>query len=212
MSYWAVYLTVERANPKALNRAFILMQDFDYSEYPADSRLMLLTSKEMPSETKATSLPLPEISTNAFAGTSLADVNTFVRSHADFNASYKLQGTKLSAAIWLVIDQKGLETSTCLVCEQYYDSGEDGENGEGLTDQFRACRIPYEEAWIMMANLDVANMGFEEYVDEDAGKQEDGSWKWKSFPSDSKEGDAPSAGDIKRAKALQELRDGGYAD
>ncbi|KAJ7681365.1 hypothetical protein B0H17DRAFT_65454 [Mycena rosella] len=138
---------------------------------------------------------------------SLADVNTFVRAHTS-----ALRRTDLSDADWLVIDQKGLETFTCLVCEQYYDPGEDEDGGEGMTDEFRACRIPYEVAWLMIKNLHVGKVEFEDWVDEDAGMQDDGSWRWKSFPPYSQEGDAPSVEDIKRVKALQELRDGGHVD
>jgi hypothetical protein len=59
----------------------------------------------------------------------------------------------------------------------------------------------------MIANLDIANMGFEDFVDEEAGEQADGAWRWQPF----ERGDM-SNGDIMREKALQELRDGGYAD
>ncbi|KAJ7291024.1 hypothetical protein C8J57DRAFT_1211556 [Mycena rebaudengoi] len=59
---------------------------------------------------------------------------------------------------------KGLETSTCLVCE-HASGDEDGgeeeeEEGEKKLAQFRACRIPYEHAWKMFSNLDIPNMGF----------------------------------------------------
>ena len=46
-----------------------------------------------------------------------------------------------------------------------------------MTDKFRAVRIPYTEAWAIFCNLDVANMGFEDWMNEDAGVQEDGAYK-----------------------------------
>ncbi|KAJ7461663.1 hypothetical protein FB451DRAFT_1371347 [Mycena latifolia] len=210
MSNWAVFLTAPRVAPKALNRAFLLIQDFEFSNYPADSRWMLLTSKDLPAKPfVASTLPLPEISGNDFAGMSLDEINAFVRSH-----SSALEGKDLSASNWLVIDQKGLESFTCLVCEQYYNPGDDegeGEGEEGMTDKFRACRLPYEEAHAVIANLDIANMGFEDFVDEDAGPQEDGSWNWVSFSSATEETGSNEV-EIKREKALKELRDGGHAD
>ncbi|KAJ7739077.1 hypothetical protein DFH07DRAFT_944009 [Mycena maculata] len=207
MSNWAVFLTADRTSFKALNRALLLLQDFEFSEYPQDIRWVLLSSKELPSTpAKATTLPVSDTSSNAFASMSFVDINTFVRANET-----ALQAAEISASDWLIIDQKGLETSTCLVCEQYY-KGEDEEDGEegGLTNEFRACRIPYEQAWGMISNLDIANMGFEDYVDEDAGEQEDGSWKWVSFDGDAS--DEKSEYETKREKALQELRDHGYAD
>ncbi|KAJ6526298.1 hypothetical protein DFH09DRAFT_1187960 [Mycena vulgaris] len=211
MDNWAVFLTAPRARafPKALNRAFLLIQDFEYSEYPADSRWILLKSTELPAgPLAATTPPLAEISGNDFAEMSFVEINAFVRAHPD-----ALEDLGLSAGNWLIIDQKGLETSTCLVCEQYSDSGsEDGEMG--MADEFRACRIPYEEAHSMITNLDIGNMGFEEFVDEEAGEQEDGSWKWMSFTpdvNDSESGKATEA-EMKRKRALKELRDGGHTD
>ncbi|KAJ6603234.1 hypothetical protein DFH09DRAFT_1124027 [Mycena vulgaris] len=215
MSNWAVFITAERFSPKALNRALLLIQDFEYSAYPADSRWMVLTSTDLTpaaSPFAATALPFEiPANGNAFAGMSLTEINTFVRANQD-----ALQAVELSAGDWLVIDQKGLETSTALVCEQYYNSGEEEHGGgeEGLTDEFRACRIPYEQAWIMITNLDIANMDFEDFVDEEAGKQEDGSWKWMSFTPDEgrDEGEEPTEPEVKREKALKELREGGHAD
>ncbi|KAJ7701408.1 hypothetical protein B0H17DRAFT_1045297 [Mycena rosella] len=208
MSNWAVFLTLESPSSKALNRAFVLIQDFEYSD-----RWMLLTSKEPPAdEFEATALLLSEILSNDFAGMSLAEINTFVRTHSNTLS----EGPDLSASNWLVIDQKGLETSTCLVCEQYYNSGEEenkDEEEEGMTDKFRSCRIPYEKAHAMIANLDIANMGFEDFVDEEAGEQEDGRWKWVSFNPETEETEkGPTEVEIKREKELKELRDGGYAD
>ncbi|KAF9058396.1 hypothetical protein BDP27DRAFT_1343873 [Rhodocollybia butyracea] len=184
---WPVFITADLAGQsKVANRAFVLIQDFEYTKYLTESPWVLMTSQELPLEPPvATSIPLPDSSRNDFTGMSLADVNAFVRTHKDV-----LERLKLSPYTWLVIDQKGLETSTCIVCED-------------IEQQFRACRIPYEKAWSMTANLDIANMGFEEYVDEEAGVQEDGTWKWQPFEGESKEREREV--ELKREKALQEL-------
>ncbi|KAJ7784250.1 hypothetical protein B0H16DRAFT_1402060 [Mycena metata] len=208
---FAVFVTTKPSG-KALNRAFLLIQDFEFGKYPKDSRWTLITSKKAPSEPPpATVLPIPDISNkNAFASSSMAEINTFIRENEDFIAKMGV-----SAGDWLIIDQKGLESSTCLVCEQIYNPGEDGEGGEGeagMTSEFRACRLPYEWAWSMICNLDIANMGFEEFVDEDAGEQEDGSWKWMSFNPSTEDNEEETAEEAKRGAALKELRDGGYAD
>ncbi|KAJ7701380.1 hypothetical protein B0H17DRAFT_1195183 [Mycena rosella] len=193
MSNWAVFLAATRASRKALNRTLVLLQDFEYSEYPVDSSWKLITSKELPAGPfAATALPVPEIARNAFAGMSLAEINTF--------------GADLSAGNWFIVDQKGLETSTCLVCDQYHDSGEeDGdedEDKEGIKDMFRACRIPYEEANSMMVNLDIANMGFEDFVDKDARVQKEGSWKWAASIPDAEETEStePTDAEVKKRR------------
>jgi hypothetical protein len=191
-----------------LNRAFLLIQDFEFSKYPEEAGWKLLTSKTLtPGEFEA-SIPPLRVSSNDFAGMSLEEINAFVRTNAA-----GLEEMDLSVSNWLVIDQKGLETSTCVVCEQYYNGGSDEEDGEGeaeMTDAFRAARLPYEQAHTMVVNLDIANMGFEDFVDEDAGEQEDGTWKWQSFPPQERDGDeGPNEVQVKREAALKELRDAG---
>lgn len=80
-----------------------------------------------------------------------------------------------------------------------------------LSDRFRALRVSCDEAWIIFANLDISNMGFEEYADFDAGVQADGTFKWVGKFEDSND-----AGRIKqerkRAAALKAARDLGHID
>jgi hypothetical protein len=207
--------TLRPKRHQAFNRALLLMHDFEYAEYPAGSEWVLLTSAQLPSaEPGPTLLPVTAAdfsSGNAFVSKSLAEISAFV----DANRG-ALRNIGVSWAQWAVIDQKGLETSTCVVCR--YGSGlneeeeeEDVEEG-GWTSQFRACRMPHEEAYGMMANLEIGNMDFEAFVDERAGEQEDGAWRWGSFEPRDRGTNDMTAGEIKREKALQELRDGGYAD
>ncbi|KAF7342939.1 hypothetical protein MVEN_01723900 [Mycena venus] len=153
--------------------------------------------------TTASSLSDCALSRNDFTSMPLVDINlnTFVRTHDS-----KLKEIGISKYTWLVIDQRGLETSTCLVCDQFYNPG------EGWTSEFRACRLPWEEAWIMFANLDVANMRFEDYVDIHAGEQADGSWRWISCIPDTKEEFILSEAEVKREEALKALRDSGFVD
>ncbi|KAJ7653913.1 hypothetical protein DFH06DRAFT_1330009 [Mycena polygramma] len=51
------------------------------------------------------------MSYNDFALVSLAEINSFVRANEE-----PLEDLDVSSMEWLIIDQKGLETSTCLVC------------------------------------------------------------------------------------------------
>ncbi|KAJ7784241.1 hypothetical protein B0H16DRAFT_1783161 [Mycena metata] len=135
---FAVFVTVARPSAEftssastcslnpltALNCALLLIQNFEFGEYPKDSHWTLITSKEALSEPPpATVLPIPDISNkNAFASSSMAEINAFIRENEDFMAKMGV-----SAANWLVIDQKGLESSTCLVCSQICNPGEDEE-------------------------------------------------------------------------------------
>ncbi|KAJ7753296.1 hypothetical protein B0H14DRAFT_3512752 [Mycena olivaceomarginata] len=212
---WAVFVTA-KLSPRALNRALLLIQDFEYADYPAGSKWVLLTSAQLPSAAPGPMLlPVTHVDFsadngggNAFASKSLAEISAFVDANGD-----ALLKIGVTWAHWVVIDQKGLETSTCLVCKcgSGFDEEEE-EGGGGLTSEFRACRMPYEMALSMIVNLDIANMDFEDFVDEKAGVQEDGVWKWRSFDPSDRGTEDMTAEEIKREKALQELRDGGYAD
>ncbi|KAJ7612717.1 hypothetical protein FB45DRAFT_874921 [Roridomyces roridus] len=184
-----------------LNRALLLIQDFEYGDYPENGTWVLLTSETLPSTAPVpTKLPITSAPDNTdFASASLVEINTFMRAKEQ-----TLAALDLSSRNWVVIDQSGLDASTCLVCEQVYDYTEDDKgNSLGLTAQFPACRAPFEEAWIMMANLDISNMDFEEYVDQEKGQDGEGVWTWST--SFSEEGQ-------QRDKVLKELRDGGYSD
>ncbi|KAJ7069217.1 hypothetical protein C8F01DRAFT_1015022 [Mycena amicta] len=213
MSNWAIFLTATRAPPKTLNRALLFAQDFEFNEYPSDYGWVVLTSKNLPTTApEPTRLPIdPEITHSDFAGMSLAEINAFVRENSE-----ELEGINMSNFNWLVIDQRGLETSTCIVVEQYYDPGdEDDPASEGKhTDEFRACRLPYEQAWSMISNLSIANMGFEDFVDEYAGELEDGSWRWASFPPESEPNEVIAAGQVaaerQRREVYNELKADGY--
>jgi hypothetical protein len=83
-----------------------------------------------------------------------------------------------------------------------------------LPEEFRATRVPLTYAWIMFVNLDISNMGFEEYINMKAGIQEDGTWKWIGpFPPSNEALErADREEDAKRQKALKALRDLGHAD
>ncbi|KAJ7675564.1 hypothetical protein B0H17DRAFT_1334587 [Mycena rosella] len=176
----AVFITATTLFPEELDHIFFLIQADSAQTDPEDRRWLLLPSKNLPSTPPgATQPPLPALSSgkNAFAGMSLAEINVFVRRHED-----AFDALTISARNWLIVDQTCLGTATCLVCEQYYDIGNDeGVEGRGLIDEFRACRVPYEKAWSMIINLDIGNMHFVEWIDEAAGVQEDGSWKWLPF-------------------------------
>ncbi|KAF8160218.1 hypothetical protein K438DRAFT_1776567 [Mycena galopus ATCC 62051] len=209
---WPVFITAQIAPPKEVNRALLLIQDFEYTEYPTDVNWRLLISKALPSTLPpATIPPISEIVSNDFVRMTLADVNAFVRARENL-----LTEINLSSRNWLVIDQRGLETSTCLVCDQYYFhpfqwEGEDDVQ-EGYTAQFRACRIPYDEAWIVTQNLHIGNLYFEDFVDKDAGEMADGSWRWLSFAPSTEEIETKGESEMQREEESRVLREGGYVD
>ncbi|KAJ6493740.1 hypothetical protein C8R47DRAFT_1119488 [Mycena vitilis] len=217
---WLVFVTAVNTPQKELNRAFLLIQGFEYGYYPGSSEWLLwisnLQNLHPPSEdAEATPIPLPKIPYNDFALASLAEINAFVRANEK-----RLNDLDVSSVEWLIMDQKGLETSTCLVCQQVYNFGdavpeyevEVWEEGEGQTQQFRACRTPYEEAYNMVSSLEMGDTHFTDWVEGAAGVQEDGAWRWTSWRPDKDDSEEPLQHELKRQNAMQELRLGGYVD
>lgn len=153
---------------------------------------------------------------NAFSCSSADEIEEFiVESEKEFN---KL---KLSIYNWIIIDDRGFEGETCLVCENYdpdedeaVDEEEGGEGkGEGGKEKqdppsYRMARVPWIYAWNMFVNLDIANMGFDEWVDEEAGMQDDGAWKYAQWVDDTGDDETRR----KRAEALEKAREEGIIE
>lgn len=192
-----------------LNKAILLIQDFRFTN-DLDSNWVLLSSSTLPDETpKPTVPPLLDFNENDFAGSTFEDINKFLRTN-----EAKLEALHIATKNWVIIDQKALDTETCLVVEQLYYYNEEQDTGQFLPDEFRAARVPLTFAWSMYTNLDISNMGFEDFVDEKAGIQEDGAWKWigpfKRTLSAHERADREE--EAKRQKALKALRDLGHVD
>ena len=188
-----------------MNRAFLLLLDWEYTKDPFEESLwILINSSNLPDEApRITRPPIGDLARNDFAGFSLDAINTFVRSHES-----KLETLGMDASIWLIIDQKGIDDDTCLVVEQVTEYGSADEEIR-RTDKFGAARLPYMAAHSMCVNLSIANMDFEDFVDEDAGVQSDGAYKhaaWLDGEAQSKELKD------KRDAALNKLRGEGHVE
>ncbi|CAK5274400.1 unnamed protein product [Mycena citricolor] len=209
-SYFVIFVnTPNIPSGKDLNRAFLLVQDFRFNDYPPENggwKLVTLKDFSRDKTTAPTFPPLEEVIQNEFAGMSLKQINEYMLANED-----KLVAGDCSPHLWLVIDEKGFETSTCIVCE-HVDSSEEEQRVEDTSaaSGWRGCRLPFEEAHGMIVNLDIANMDFEEYVDEEAGLQDDGTYNWQSFDSEDEHSEEPPEWQLARDAAFEELRQGGF--
>ncbi|KAB8070393.1 hypothetical protein BDV29DRAFT_160525 [Aspergillus leporis] len=143
--------------------------------------------------------------TNAFASKSPNDVYLFLEENRE-----KFKGLDLTAWNWIVIDEKGFETETCLLGSRVLPDDEEDGDGNGEVVGYKICRIPWTRAWLMLANLDIANMGFEEWVDEKRGPVDEdfGAWAWVGpFDGAEKEDEEVLA---KRGEAVRQGVEGGY--
>ena len=186
---------------QALNRAWILLQDYEFTETPDDGSWILLTSTKLPDVApKATRLLSDEpIQDTSLANSTLSEISKFIETN-----EAELGKMEITSDNWIVIDQEGLDSSTCILVNRQFD-----EETNEIGQEFKALRLPLTEAWPMFANLDIANMDFEDWIDEDTGVQEDGLYKWVGpFPTEN-EGITQGKSDVeaKREAALKAAKD-----
>lgn len=90
-----------------------------------------------------------------------------------------------STSLFLLLDDEGVENQTILIFNR---AGNDPEEDKfGYVDEFNKVRVPWECAYSMWCNLDIANMGFDEFCNEEdmLDSTKDGTprrwWTYKNF-------------------------------
>ncbi|KAK7923979.1 GroES-like protein [Apiospora marii] len=101
---------------------------------------------------------------NAWAGASLSTIETFVQ------ATWALDGHALDRTLYLVIDDEGLRDKTCILAERIrsYEEKPSGDletRWSGVHD-YNRVRMPWNRATCMFNNLAIANMGFEDFIED----------------------------------------------
>ncbi|KAJ7748405.1 hypothetical protein B0H16DRAFT_1553308 [Mycena metata] len=169
---WPMFITAAGADPKFVNRALLLIQGFVRSEHLADSKWTLFTSTDLPSTTPPpTSSPVTEGFQNDFAGLSPAEINEFMNTH-----SAELDEMTLTFELWMVLDEMGLETGTCVICKHPYNGGDDDEPATwGYTEEFEGLRVPLDQACAVYASL-YTGREFEDYIAN--GEWPDGTYRF----------------------------------
>ena len=110
---------------------------------------------------------------NAWAGATVEDVEVFAW---DINNN---PPPDVSLIFFLVLDEKDVQDRTVTIASVHDDSSEEDDESELDEDdtgekvevrvenqlRFDKVRVPWHGASVMCANLEIANMGFEEYCD-----------------------------------------------
>jgi hypothetical protein len=180
---------------QALNKAWILLQDFEFTDSDDEGSWVLLTSTDLPGvlpkPTRLLTVTEP-IHDQGLADSTFDEIGIFVRDNAT-----QLANLNITTYNWIIIDQTGLDSSTCILVHRLYNEGK-----KEIGHDFNAIRIPFTEAWSMFTNLDIANMDFEDWADMDAGVQGDGAYKWVGpFP----DSNAILAAEREKAEAKREV-------
>jgi hypothetical protein len=183
---------------------------------PGEYLWALITSKTLPSTRfESKEPPLIDPPDNEFANASPDDVLGFILHNIE---GFKALGYE-EVVRWVILDAEGIETSTCLLAQRIFRYDEATKTG-CYTDKQRFVRLPLELAWSMFANLDIGNMGFEDFAtlhDAPEGHEElpeprDGEYELEETfkKSDGSSGMLNKDALRKREAALKTLRDLGH--
>ncbi|PLB43218.1 hypothetical protein P170DRAFT_468889 [Aspergillus steynii IBT 23096] len=217
---WTIIITAPAVSVKKVHKALISLEDYEYGVDHSWTIFHNTTHLDDETDLKTPNTPPLDLSgaqtldstNNAFAGKTPSEVFEFVQENEK-----KLGGKGLTTMNLLIIDDRGFREESCLVCsindedddEDEEEEEEEEEDDEGDRSPFVMARLPWVEAWIMFTNLDIGNMGFDEYVDEEKGKDENGEYTWKgSFSEGSEDEEATK----KREEALKKAREEGIIE
>jgi hypothetical protein len=176
-----LFVTAPTADFKVINRLLVYLRDW---EDGSGDTFHLQTRDRTGDEV---SIAVPGTSTaatfhNAWAGASIEDVEAFA-AHTDVSFFVVLDEQGVTDHTVLCMDKPGSDND-----ETDSQDGEDEEqqerrpvirdmkpNGEALL-RFNKVRMPWHGAYLFCANIGEANMGFEEFCDEDIGPDERLYW------------------------------------
>jgi hypothetical protein len=118
-----------------------MLDDCEFSD-PGDFSWTRISSKTLPaSKFEPSTPPLLGLSENDFADASPDDVFQFVVHNVE---GFKALGFD-EITSWVILDAKGIETSTCLFALPIYKYDETSHEGS-YTDKYRFVRVPLDIA------------------------------------------------------------------
>ncbi|KAK4495045.1 hypothetical protein PRZ48_013372 [Zasmidium cellare] len=200
MSTGLLIVTAPNASFKATNRFLLYARDWEYGDSPTWDNFHLVTSRtndprfadsrrnELPA-TKPGALTAENF-TNEWAGASVQDVEKWVLSYDDTG----IDGNDIS--LLLILDAQGLQDRTCIVAERHVEWDYDADPPAPIPKadrekqhEFNKYRAPWDETYIVFANLNIGNMDFEDYADDEGEEGEEGPdaegwWRFKGLGSD----------------------------
>jgi hypothetical protein len=171
MATGLLFVTSPTADYKTVNLLLHNLQDWEYSK--GDLNFHLITTKnaydlELPPGSTCLETTPPALDAtfdNGWAGASLKDVEGFC---LDMIHSDEME--MISPGLFVVVDEAGFEKREAILCERDVKEPEDDEGEFEDLDSFAKMRVPWSELHSCWCNLNIANMGFDEFGE----RREDG--------------------------------------
>lgn len=182
-----LFVTAPDANFKTINRFLVYARDWENGgTNPGDSFHVIL-SKNDPEADKFRDTISNQLSQtkpgdvaaegfhNEWAGASVKDIEKYVLDAGDTGND----GSSIS--LFLILDEEGIQDSTCIIAEEHTEWDYDkmqriAKDKMEAKHDFNKVRVPWHETQTMWCNLDIGNMDWEDFVDEDKGPDEEGWW------------------------------------
>ncbi|KAK9420705.1 hypothetical protein SUNI508_00796 [Seiridium unicorne] len=168
MSTGKLIITAKGADAKLINRLLLHVRDWEFGHEDSWDMHRILRTKD---EASAGELPLdapPVIESleNQWEGLSLEEVEKLMLLKDD---------GKGSTSLFLVLDDNGRQDQTLIVAHRALNL--DGDTF--WLPEYNKVRVPWQEVHGMWVNLDIANMDFEAFCDDEIGAGENRWWAYR---------------------------------
>ncbi|KAI5241309.1 hypothetical protein E4T43_05560 [Aureobasidium subglaciale] len=165
-----LFVTAPEADYKIINQALLDLHEWDND---FDS-FLLMTDKEIinADDYETTSPSLTSLAKNKWSGATMEEIEKHC-----LRLSQKEEETHCGP-LFLVLDSEGIRTKTFVLGHLPYEY-HDLDDPETWKGRFEKVRLPWDDTYIMWCNLDIANMGFEEFTVEGQdgeGKGDEEGW------------------------------------
>jgi hypothetical protein len=165
-----LFITASKADYKNINEVLLSMRDWNNSNDDLNAFKLVNDRSATQIDDVGTPIPLKSPPENAWSGASLQDIEAYC-----LNLE---RGEQKGAALFVVVDSEGLKNKTCILAslpEVYYD--DPGAFG----GKYDKVRVPWDDVYMIWCNLDIANMNFEEFVEEEEERDEQGWFTYQSI-------------------------------
>lgn len=174
-----VIITAQGVDIKLINRLLLTLRDWEFGDEPHWDQSKILCTKEdacrEAGQDGRDEPPLQEFQQNQWQGVSLREIEQFMLQ----NPREKDTGQRL----FTVLDDQGVQDETVIIARRRINSDFREQPQASLyLDEYQKTRVPWIEAHSMLCNLELANMDFEDFVDDDSGDGE-GWWIYRPIES-----------------------------
>lgn len=178
MSTGYLIINTPKATFKTINRLLLHLRDWQYGEDPHwdcqavlfsidDANLPQTHYKADQGDEKILQPTIPPIQpplpVNQWSGLSIPEIE-------------KILLLKQRSLV-LLLDDEGMRTETIIIAEHAMDDDVDPESTDVVyLPEYNKVRVPWDQAYIIWCNLDIANMSFGDYCVEHQAPRENGFW------------------------------------